>query len=406
MKKPKSKPESVLERLAKTNPGLEVWWDSSPLVYENWAKCLLAEVSPGRRSVLAEQLKRLYDPEDLTQGLFKGVTTNPPLSLNAIKNDPVHWGSWVDTYVTKHPGDSVEQVFWALYKEVVKRGAEIFLPVFEDSGYRYGFLSGQLDPRVAFDKERMLNMALELAALSPNIMVKVPGSAEGMWVLEELTARGIATNATLCFVVPQFVAVAEAVLRGLARARSTGVDLTQWRSVVTDMSTRWENGTQFKQQAADRGLDLTLEDRRWASVAIFKHAFRLFRQRAYPSKMLICSLRLGPEVAGIQRVWHLEHTAGADAVFTCPPKYISQLVKEAEHIDFTSRIWEDIPDQAMARLRQIPYFVKGYEEDGYTQAEFNTLEPLLSTYYEFSAATEKMVDFVRDRMALKEAVLP
>ena len=185
---------------------------------------------------------------------------------------------------------------------MVKQGAEVFLPVFEDSGYRYSFLSGQLDPRVAFDKERMLKMALELATLSPNVMVKVPGSAEGMWVLEELTARGIATNATLCFVVSQFVAVAE-------------------------------------------------------------------------------------------------------AVFTCPPKYISQLVKEADHIDFTARIWEDIPDQAMARLRQIPYFVKGYEEDGYLQAEFNTLEPLLSTYREFSAVTEKMVDFGRDRMALKEIVL-
>jgi transaldolase len=87
----------------------------------------------------------------------------------------------------------------------------------------------------------MLRQAYDLAALSPNVMVKVPGTREGTPVLRELTRRGIATNCTLAYTVPQFVAVAEQVQAGLREARTNDVDLTGWRSVVTHMSARWED---------------------------------------------------------------------------------------------------------------------------------------------------------------------
>jgi transaldolase len=398
--------ESVVERLAKTAPGLEIWWDSSPLVYKSWTGRMLANAAPEKKPVLTEQLRRLYDLENPTATLFRGVTTNPPLSLAVINDNPDYWGAWIDEYNAAHPAESVEQVFWSLYKEIVRHGAEAFRPVFESSGYRYGHISGQVDPRFAFDADTMLPQALELSALAPNVMIKIPGSAQGIPVLRELTARGIPTNCTLAYTVPQFVAVAEAVQAGLLEARINGVDLTRWKSVVTYMSARWENMPEFVEQGAQAGLKLTLEDRRWAGVAIFKHAYRIFRARAYPSKMLICSLRLGPVVDGIQHVWHLEETAGADAIFTCPPVFLTDLFKQADHIEFEPRIWNDIPEDVKARLRRVPYFTRAYEVDGLTPAEFNTLPPLVSTYREFSAATENMIAFVRERMHLPESADP
>lgn len=391
-------PESVVERLLNTSSDLEVWWDSSPLVYASWAEKMICSAPPEKRPLLKAQLQRLYDPANPADTLFRGVTTNPPLSLAAMQQHPGRWSNWILEYCYQNPDHSIEEVFWALYKEIVFLGAQTFQPVFEKTGYRYGYLSGQVDPRCFFDGETMLQQALELSALAPNVMIKIPGTQTGLGVLRELTRRGIPTNCTAAYTVPQFLAVAEAVQAGLLEARATGVDLTRWRSVVTYMSARWENAAEFDSQAHQAGLELSPEERRWAGVAIFKQAQRLFRQRAYPSKMLICSVRMGPVVNGSLRSWHLEETAGADAVFTLPPSFLTEMFTQGEHLHFEPRIWQDIPTHIQEKLERLPYFVQAYQADGLSETQFDSLPPLVSTYHEFSAATQKMVNFVASHM--------
>jgi len=68
-------------------------------------------------------------------------------------------------------------VFWDTYKEIVKRGAEVYLPVFEASGYKHGFISGQLDPQIRHDVDPMVVQAEELHSLPPNVTIKLPGTA-------------------------------------------------------------------------------------------------------------------------------------------------------------------------------------------------------------------------------------
>jgi transaldolase len=391
-------PPSVLERFAATNPGLEVWWDSSPLLFESWRAQMIEEAPPGEREDIKEQLRRLWDPDDPAATLFRGGTTNPPLSLAAMRDDPDRWARWIGDFQAAHAGADVDRVFWALYLHLVKLGAERLRPLFEATGMRFGHLSGQVDPRRAFDREAMLRQALEIAAQGPNVMVKIPGTTEGLPVLRELTARGIPTNCTAAYIVPQFIAVAENVQAGLLEARAGGVDLTRWKSVVTDMSARWENHPAFVEQAREAGIELSDDDRRWAGIAVFKEAQRLFRERAYPSKMLICSVRIGPEVDGVQRCWHLEHTAGADAVFTLPPAFLTPFLRECQHLEFEARIGEDIPAEVKARLREVAYFNAGFDVDGTAVEDFDGIPALQATYREFSEATEQMVTFVRERM--------
>ena len=81
-------------------------------------------------------------------------------------------------------------------------------------------MSAQVDPRKSFDKDAMLEQALDLRANNPNVMIKVPGTAEGYWVIEELTARGVPTNNTLTFVLSQLMDCAESVS---AASRGRGV---------------------------------------------------------------------------------------------------------------------------------------------------------------------------------------
>ncbi len=227
-----------------------------------------------------------------------------------MQHDPERWTAWIRNYTRKQPSAQVEDVFWALYQEIVRLGADAFRPVFKSSGYSFGYLSGQVDPRRFFDAEMMVQQAVELSALAKNVMIKIPGTQEGIEIIRELTARGISTNCTAAYNVPQFVAAAEAVLAASPKRSANGVDLTYWRSVVTDMSARWENAPEFAAQAEQSGIPLTPDDRRWAGVAIFKEACRIFRERAYPSKMLLCSVRMGPNVNGVMHCWHLEETAG------------------------------------------------------------------------------------------------
>jgi transaldolase len=230
-------------------------------------------------------------------------------------------------------------------------------------------------------------------------MIKVPGTAEGYEVIRRLTARGIPTNNTLSFTIPQFVACMDAVVKGLEEARAQGVDLTRWRSVITDMSARFGTLGDLQKEAVERGMELSEAEVRWAEIAIFKKACRLVAERGdYPGKMLLCSMRMSPTVDGVVRCWHLEMVAGADVVYTCPPPFLEALLQRGGHLEFRNRIEEPVPQAVMDKLMRIPYFERGYEENGYTVEEFNQHPALLATAKEFSAATQKMVDFVAERL--------
>ncbi|HZF46488.1 MAG TPA: hypothetical protein VEZ26_09135, partial [Sphingomonadaceae bacterium] len=136
--------QNILEKLAATNPEAEIWWDSSPLIFPSWKEETLSKAPEGKRAEWDAQLTRLMDHETIeTTGEmgFRGVTTNPPLSLQAIKLAPERWANHIREIARANPGMDVEGVYWTLYLELVKKGAEAILPAYEKSGGKYGMLS-------------------------------------------------------------------------------------------------------------------------------------------------------------------------------------------------------------------------------------------------------------------------
>jgi transaldolase len=390
----------ILEKLAATNPDCEIWWDSSPLVYDSWKRGILASAPAAKRDEWAAQLTRLFDPATVAQtGAmgFGGVTTNPPLALQAIQNDPDFWAEEIRRIAEQNPEDDVEGIYWKTYLDVVRRSAEMLLAVYDASNGRYGHLSGQVDPRFVADYDRMLAQGLQLAALGCNVMVKIPGSAEGYRVIEELTARGISTNNTTSFTVPQYIACMDAVSRGLDRAKASGVDLSRWRSVITHMSARLGNLGDLKAQADLRGISLTPEDILHGEMAVLKRAYHHGKRIGHPSKMLQCSMRVSDAgEGGAASSWHIEKIAGGDFVYTCPPGYIAQLMQAEDRLPAFSptAIDEEPPSEVIAKLRQLPYFRQAYDFDGMKPEEFSQFGAFAATATEFAAATRKTVDFV------------
>jgi transaldolase len=390
---------SPVERLAETNADLEIWWDSSPLVYKDWVRKMIGSARPERREVLEEQLSRLYVSEDPACSLFRGCTTNPLLSWQAIKADRPFWEEWVDQLVLTHPDLSLYELVWLTYKDVVRRGAERYLPIWQASRGRFGWISGQLDPRLFTEDDRMIHDAQELASLAPNIMIKVPASMQGIEVLKTLTSRAISTNTTVCFTLPQIMASADAVMAGIQVAQQNQVDLNRWRAVITMMIGRLTEHKVLDLQAARKQITLSWQDKHWFGLAVFKRAYRLIEEGGYASKMLACSMRQGPLVAGKPRFWDLEMLSGGEVVFTCPPYVLEPLFEIGDDLDFRARISEPVPQEVLDKCLKIPYCLQAYDPNGLSLEQFNDHPATVSTVADFSTGFADLENFIQERLA-------
>ena len=390
--------ESSVERLAKTHPDLEIWWDSSPLVYNQWVRKMVNAAEPPQKPILEEQLARLYNAETPAKSLFRGCTTNPPLSWQAVQSDLEFWSEWIDDLIQANPELGLKELTWLTYKEVVKRGAETYLPIFEASRGRFGWISGQLDPRLFTETGQMIHDAEELSALSPNVMIKVPASMQGIQVIKTLTSKGISTNTTVCFTLPQIMASANAVMEGIKIAEQNKVDLGKWRAVITMMIGRLTEQETLDVQAQRNNIQLSWQDKHWFGIAVFRRAYRLLTEGGYASKMLACSMRVGPLVAGKMRFWDVQKLAGGDIVYTCPPYVLEPLFEIGDDLIFRPEIEEAVPAQVMDKLLQIPFCIQAYDPNGLALEQFNDHPSTISTVAAFSKGFTGLEGFIRDRM--------
>jgi transaldolase len=390
--------ESVLERLTQVNPGMEIWWDSSPLVFKPWVKKMVEAAPPARKAVLEEQLNRIYVLDDPAKSLIRGCTTNPPLSLTAVKSDPEMWNEWIDNLIVTNPGLSQHEYFWLTYREVIKRGAEMMLPIWQASGGRYGYISGQLDPRLITETEKMIEMAKEIRAIAPNVMIKVPASTQGVEVVKVLSSMAIPTNVTTCFTLPQIWAVANAAKEGVALGEKNKVDMSNWRAVITMMIGRLTEHPVLDQQAARRGITLTWSDKHWLGIYVFRKAYQLLQENAMPSKMLACSMRDGPMVGGKFHFWDVEKIAG-DIVYTMPPYVLEPLFNRCEDIAFEEELlYDDVPSEVLYKMSKIPYVLQSWDENGMEIDQFNNHPATVATAELFSKASAGLEEYVGERM--------
>jgi len=390
--------ESVLERLTQVNPDMEIWWDSSPLVFESWVKEMVANAPQEKKSEIEQQLNRIYVMDDPGQSLVRGCTTNPPLSLTAVNQDPAGWNEWIDDLIASNKGLELHDYYWLTYKEVIRRGAEMMMPIWEASEGRFGYISGQLDPRLLTDIDKMVETAQEIRAIAPNLMIKVPASTQGVEVVRTLTSMAIPTNVTTCFTLPQIWAVANAAAEGVEIANKNGVDMDKWRAVITMMIGRLTEHPVLDQQAQRRGIQLTWADKHWLGIYVFRRAFHLLKQNGLPSKMLACSMRYGPIVGGKNHFWDVEKIAG-DIVYTMPPYVLGPLFEKCGDLTFEEEIlYDDVPFEVIDKMSKIPYVIQSWDENGMEIDQFNQHPATVATAEAFSKASAGLESYVKGRM--------
>lgn len=338
----------MIDRLLSAHPEAELWWDSLPSAFDGWARMLTAQAPETRAPEIRAWIQRLAFPD----GLLTGATTNPRLVLDGLRRHP----EWLDGQ-TPYP-----QLSQALFQDDARRLA----PMWERSQGRQGWVCAQLSPEATFDVEALVAEGLALAALAPNLMIKVPGSQEGFAAIARLTARGIATNATLVFSVAQVEAAVDALRQGLSEARRNGVDLSRWRAVVTFMIGRIGQEPVLREQAAERGLPLDPATLRTAELAIFERAYQAVEALGEPVKLLMCSLKLDRE-GDHTTCRHLEGAMGHRCVVTMPPPLLSELLTAAPVPATTTP-----PEATLQAVLELPYLAEAHASRGMPASAFGS----------------------------------
>src|SRR5262245_38446593 len=315
-----------------------------------------------------------------------GATSNPTIVGEGLRKELPLWRDRIPEIVAEHPTWTEDDVTWKLIEEISVRGSELLLPVFEREGRRKGRLSIQTNPKYYRDALRITEQALHFAGLAPNMQVKVPATKAGIRAAEDLTAAGVNINATVSFTVPQAIAVAEAVERGLARREADGEDVSLMPPVVTMMVGRLDDWIQVL--ARRDGILVDPGYPHWAGIACFKHAYGIFQERGYRARLLAAAYR-----------HHLHWTefVGGDVVLTMPHAW--QRLFNESGVEPLPRMDEPVAEEIVAELyARFPDFRRAYDADGMTAEEFDSYGATVRTLRTFIASYHELVATIRNFM--------
>src|SRR2546425_1479478 len=167
-----------------------------------------------------------------------GLTSNPTIFDHAIKNSHDYDAAIRDKTAA---GKTGEALFFELALEDLTRAADLFRPIHEATNGVDGWVSLEVSPRLAYDPESTLAAAKELyaGAARANRFIKITGTREGVPAIEEAIFAGVPINVTLLFSREQYVAAAEAFLRGIERRIAVGLN-PNVGSVASVFISRWD----------------------------------------------------------------------------------------------------------------------------------------------------------------------
>jgi transaldolase len=315
-----------------------------------------------------------------------GATCNPFIAVSVLKQELAVWRPRILELAAKEPHLTEDELSWRMVEEISANAAKLLMPIFEREKGRNGRLSIQTDPRIYRNPEAMLAQAVRFNKLAPNIIVKIAATHSGIVAIEEAIYRGISVNATVSFTLPQAIAVAEAVERGLKRREAEGLDIAAMGSVCTLMVGRLDDWLKVLHDKNNLSVDPGYLE--WAGVAVFKKAYKIYRERGYRLRLLAAAFR---------NHMHWSELIGGDIVIS-PPCVWQKRYNESD-IEVISRIDTPVePRIVETLLSKFPDFERAYSEDGLSPAEFDTFGSTRRTLRQFIAAVAEMNAIVRDVM--------
>jgi transaldolase len=248
-----------------------------------------------------------------------GLTSNPTIFDKAIAETSAYDD---EIRANARAGLSAEDSFVALALTDLRRAADLFRRVFDSTHGVDGWVSMEISPHCAYDTQRSIEAAARIhrQAKRENLFVKIPGTPEGVPAIEQSIYRGVPINVTLLFSCEQYLASAEAYLRGIERRIDDGLDPVV-TSVASLFVSRWDKATSGR-------VPEVLRNR--LGIAVAGRTYRAYRQLleserwqalvaagARPQRLLWAST--GTKDPGASDVLYVEALAAPDTINTIPP---------------------------------------------------------------------------------------
>jgi transaldolase len=259
-----------------------------------------------------------------------GLTSNPTIFDHAIKNSTAY-----DQAIRQKLGEgkSGEDLFFEIALEDLVLAADLFRPVYDYSSGVDGWVSLEVSPLLAHDTQTTLSEAKDLHARAgcPNLFIKIPGTEEGLPAIEEAIFAGVPVNVTLLFSPVQYLATAEAYLKGIERRIAAGLP-PDVGSVASVFISRWDGAVMGKVPDA-------LNDK--LGIAVAKVIYKNYRdlldsprwQRAFnagarPQRLLFAST--GTKDPKASDVLYIKELAAPHTINTMPEKTLHAFAEHGE----------------------------------------------------------------------------
>lgn len=311
----------------------------------------------------------------IEEDALRGMTSNPAIFERAISNS-----SDYDTEIEmlRSGGADTWTIYDTLSRHDVQIAADAFRGVYRDSGGRDGYVSLEVDPRLAHDAARTIDEARRLwAALDrPNVMIKVPATRAGLIAIRQLVSDGININVTLLFGLPRYRAVAQAYLDGIDARLATGLPVARVQSVASFFVSRIDTlvDARLNERRRVGGATAASADaiRGEVAVASARLAYQSYREifcdtdfaaraaRGVSTQRLLWA-STSTKAPGVSDTRYAEALIGPDTVNTLPPE---TLAAYRDHGEPQLRLAQDV-DGARAVLAQLRAL--GIDIDAVTQ---------------------------------------
>lgn len=327
--------------------------------------------------------------EELTSSIGHGAlgaTCNPVIVATVLKQEWDIWKRRIPQIIEENPNATEDEIAWLLIEEMSRNASSLLMPIFEKEKGKNGRLSIQTDPRLFRDAERIVQQAVHFSELAPNIIVKIPVTKAGVVAIEEATYRGVSINATVSFSVPQAIAVAEAVERGLVRREKEGKDISTMGPVCTIMVGRLDD--LLKAVADKENIIANPEIFEWAGVAVMKKAYQIYRERGYRLRLLSAAFR---------NHLHWSEFIGGDVVISPPWQWQQRYI--GSDVTVENRMDKPVDDKIIAELlKKFTDFQRAYDEKGMTVEEFDGFGATIRTLNQFCQSTTNVIATIREMM--------
>ncbi len=325
--------------------------------------------------------------EELTYSIDNGAvgaTCNPSIVVSVLKKEMPQWKDRILSLYASHPTATEDEIAWMIVEEMSVNAARLLKPIFDREHGHNGRLSIQTDPRNYRNADVMVEQAIRFSQLAPNMIVKIAATCAGMVAIEEATYRGVSINATVSFTLPQAIAVAQAVERGLKRREAEGKDISTMGPVCTLMVGRLDDWLKVLMEKQQLSVDPGYLE--WAGVAVFKKTYKLFRERGYRLRLLSAAFR---------NHMHWSELIGGDVVISPPCAW--QRRYNASDIEVIPRIDNPVdPKIVDTLLKKFPDFARAYNEKGMTPEEFDFFGSTRRTLRGFAASCAELAGMIRD----------